>query len=366
MRPAAQPVVWSTRPAPRRPDQSARRRRRRERGGGLGDTGSASCALLVGAAAVLLAGGSAFTAARRAGRPVTAPDRPARCHGTGERSRRAPEPCLGGGAGAPAARGHAPACPAPLLTGATARARRGSSRRRTKHRIILGVVCPGVRCAVDRRHRPSPGPSEHILDARLRVVKQLVAAATSPEHAATRRSRDLPGTRTPAPPARRGGWPRTSRTSGSPSKVMRGTTTSASRWASKVSALLLHIARDVDPKNLRASETRFKVAPLIQAAPRWPLRRAGWTRLRCANSTRCRTHVVRPGSNEARACFAAQLHAISGYVDAAARCRRVMPDMLGSEVTTFATSSVSRILRNARHRRLARCFRDRCASTTER
>lgn len=204
-------------------------------------------------------------------------------------------------------------------------------RRRTKRRIalgILGLLAFGALWIVVTGLIARSEASK--LDDQLHVVKELVADGriVDAEHAAT----GIPGLARRAHLLTTGpAWWTAAHVPyfGKPLKVMRGATVAGKQVGVDGVGALLHIASTLDPNNLRAHGDTIKIDPLIQAGPA------------LASASRAMDHAeavvdALPSStwfgpvDKARASFSAQLHAVVGYIDAAANATRVMPGMLGS------------------------------------
>ena len=90
------------------------------------------------------------------------------------------------------------------------------------------------------------------------------------------------------------------------------------------------MATSLDPTNLRiAHGNTIKIAPLAAAAPSLMTAAAALDHA-TASVDKLPRHTWFSPINSARQSFDAQLHAVVGYVDAAANAARVLPSMLGS------------------------------------
>ncbi len=115
---------------------------------------------------------------------------------------------------------------------------------------------------------------------------------------------------------------------GDPIDVTRGTTVATERLGADAVPRLLDVASLIDPTKLRAHGNTIRLAPLEAAAPQ----------LSDAASTIDRSAMqvdALPGDtwlgfvNDKRTQLVGQLNSIRGYVDAAARVAKTLPDMLG-------------------------------------
>lgn len=117
---------------------------------------------------------------------------------------------------------------------------------------------------------------------------------------------------------------------GTPIEVIRGTATGGYEVGVHGVPTLLDVATALDPATLRTSGDTIDLRPLLASAPR--LGEAAATLRAAADEV---SQLPRSswlgGIESARAKFARQLDAISGYVDAAARAAQVLPTMLGDK-----------------------------------
>ncbi|MGN6605820.1 MAG: DUF4012 domain-containing protein [Jatrophihabitans sp.] len=117
---------------------------------------------------------------------------------------------------------------------------------------------------------------------------------------------------------------------GTPFEELRGTAAATERMASESIPVLVRVATAIDPATLRVGGDTVRLGPLADVAR--PLAEAAAS----LNAVERRVDALPTSSwlgpaDHARASFAAQLRAVSGYVDAAARVSRILPSMLGGD-----------------------------------
>jgi hypothetical protein len=117
---------------------------------------------------------------------------------------------------------------------------------------------------------------------------------------------------------------------GEPLDVARGTTVATERIGAEAVPQLLRVATLIDPNALRASGNTIKIGPLATASPQLD-RAAATIDAAAANLNGLSSDTWLGSVNTGRAKLAAQVASIKGYVDAAARVSKALPDMLGQD-----------------------------------
>ncbi|MBN9620305.1 MAG: DUF4012 domain-containing protein, partial [Actinobacteria bacterium] len=115
---------------------------------------------------------------------------------------------------------------------------------------------------------------------------------------------------------------------GDPLDVVRGTTSAIDQLGGQAIPDLIHVAGEIDPNELRVSGDTIKIGPLVAAAP--GLQRADASITAAADELRGLDSSTWLGAVDSRrATLLDQVTTLQGYVDAAARVSRVLPDLLG-------------------------------------
>ncbi len=119
---------------------------------------------------------------------------------------------------------------------------------------------------------------------------------------------------------------------GDPVDVVRGTTSATEQLGTDAIPQLVDVATRIDPTALRAAGNTIRVAPLAAAAPRLVHAASALDRI-SADAHHLDHDTWLSYVDDKRAALVGQLDSIRGYVDAAARVARVLPDMLGQHGT---------------------------------
>lgn len=117
---------------------------------------------------------------------------------------------------------------------------------------------------------------------------------------------------------------------GEPVEVARGVAAASGRVGTEVVPNLLEVADAIDPAALRVGGSGIKIEPLLAAAPR--LRTAATTvNAVVADLRGLPTDTWLSAVDTGRSRIGATLLSVRGYVDAASRVSRVLPQMLGAK-----------------------------------
>jgi hypothetical protein len=116
---------------------------------------------------------------------------------------------------------------------------------------------------------------------------------------------------------------------GEPLKVMRGFTAAGEQVGVHGVQTLIDVASNLDPRNLRTHGDTIAVGPLQDAAPRLATAAQVFDHAQLTIDHLPTSTWFDP-VNRARAGLSLELHAVTGYVDAAANATRILPTLLGA------------------------------------